>query len=568
MKILLLITTLFYTQVVHADQQLAELPQTIDVTIESNSTPEKCKLSEVKDVYLCNSANGYYIFLNENPYKLIDISTPNHIRYASIKKVADKNNVIFQDTLPEEIISLLDASTKVIRKDTKDNAKDNFFTLRDIKNDFEKIKKISDPKIKNAVNELQTQYANAEKNYNNVLNSDKIVLSLKDNSQQDCKRMPAANESSHCNVFECANPKDKNEKNLIIYDPEYFPSVLPVLQTIKNGQLVPSKDVIKITNPKSKMLLADVAAITEDTQDPYNYRVKEAEKILKTSMPNMAKNYAYLKDYFIIEYRDNQMFSCLQTPLIKQFDKASDDLFTKVSNLPLEILVRIIDDNVIVANYTDKNLAKENSCKVNGVYVAKDSLDSIDYLDSALTNVQKSPKDFIDLNKAYELFDKARAMNEIAWNYKADGCYARAHLMAREFEKEGIHVDKAWLKGDLGLPEENIQWNYHVAPLVYVKDANGKVTPTIIDPSVFPAPVPLEAWVKKISPYSYPKIEKTSFPFPVNVELAHRTVLSISSSNPYTPMESITNTEEKKMQLALDTMIEYKELSENPEASY
>lgn len=568
MKTLFLILLFCTLQSVQASQQgVSELPKAISITLENSDSPRECTQSGNSKVYLCFSLKENFVFLNENPYKVIDLSDPQNLRYSSLKKVQANKQVIYQDTLPSELVSLLDA-TKITNKETKDTVKDKFFKINQIKQDFEKFKNIPDPRIKAALIELPFQYYKAEQKYQEALSSDKITISLRDHTEQTCIRLPSSSPSVNCGVFECKNPKNAAEKNLIIYDQEFYPSVLPMLQTMKNGQLVPSSDVLKVSHAKNKSLLADVEAVIDNPEDTYNQRIKDAQKILKSSMPQMAKNYAYLKDYFVIEYRQTQMLSCKDVPLLRDFRKATDNLFNKVANIPLAILVDLIGGNLIEANYVDRALAAETHCRVNGVYISPDSLDAIDYLKSALSTVENSPKDFIDLETAYRLFDEARAMSDIAWNYKADGCYARAHLMARAFEKQGIHVDKAWLKGDLGIPEENIQWNYHVAPIVYVKDQNGKINPMIIDPSVFPTPVPLDSWVKKISQNSFPKLEKTNFPFPLNVELAHRTVLAISSSEPYTPMESINNTEETKMELARKTMEEYKELSESQQKEY
>lgn len=569
MKTLFFILLFCTLQGAHASQQgVSELPKAISITLENSDTPRECTYSGNNQVYLCFSLKENFIFLNENPYKVIDISDPQNLRYSSLKKVQSNKQIIYQDTLPEQVVSLLDATTKITNKETKDTIKDKFFKINQIKNDFEKFKNIPDPRIKAALAELPFQYYKAEKKYQEALSSDQITLSLRDNTEQNCTRLPSSNASTTCGVFECKNPKNVAEKNLVIYDPEFFPEVMPMLQTMRNGKFIPSSDVMAISHTKSKSLLADVEAIIDNPEDAYNERIANAQKILKSSMPHMAKNYAYLKDYFVIGYRQTQMLSCKDVPLLREFRQATDNLFNQVANIPLAVLVNILGEGLIETNYIDRSLAAENNCRVNGVYVTPDSLEAIEYLNSALSTVEKSPKDFIDIETAYRLFDEARSMNDIAWNYKTDGCYARAHLMARAFEKQGVHVDKAWLKGNLGLPEENIEWNYHVAPLVYVKDKNGKINPMIIDPSVFPSPVSLDEWVKKISPNSYPKLEKMNFPFPENVDLAHRTALAISSSEPYTPMESIYNTEETKMKFARQTMEEYKELSESQQKEY
>lgn len=567
MKTLFLIFSIIILRDTYASQEASELPKKISISIENVEEPQECKQSENNRIYLCSSQKGSFVFLNENPYKVIDISNPQKIHYSSLKKIQANQQVLFQDSLPPQMISLFEAVTKT-SKETKDTIKDKYFKMSQLKEDFEKLKNIQDPKIKAALMEFPFQFHQAEQKFKETLSSDQITISLRNNTEQNCTRLPPANSSTSCGVFECNNPKNPSEKNLIIYDPEFYPSVMPVLQSMKKGELVPSSDVMKISHAKSKALLADVEAIIDNPEDTYNHKIKEAQKILKSSMPQMAKNYAYLKDYFVIEYRQTQMLSCKDVPLLRDFRKATDNLFNKVANIPLAIVVHLLEENLIQANYIDKTLAAENHCRVNGVYVAPDALDAIDYLKSALSNIEKTPKDFIDVETAYKLFEQARAMDNIAWDYKADGCYARAHLMAREFEKQGIHVDKAWLKGDLGIPEENIEWNYHVAPLVYVKDKTGTITPMVIDPSVFHNPVPLDSWIKEISSNSFAKLEKTNFPFPLNVELANRTVLAISSSEPYTPLESIDNTEEVKMRLAQETMRQYKELSEEQQKEY
>jgi hypothetical protein len=109
-------------------------------------------------------------------------------------------------------------------------------------------------------------------------------------------------------------------------------------------------------------------------------------------------------------------------------------------------------------------------------------------------------------------------MDDIAWNYKQDGCYARAHLMARRFEAEGIRVDKAWIKGHLNIldPQNPISWNFHVAPLVYVQMPNGKMEKMVIDPSLFDKPITLDEWDKKMVKGTHGESARTAFPFPVN----------------------------------------------------
>ena len=156
-------------------------------------------------------------------------------------------------------------------------------------------------------------------------------------------------------------------------------------------------------------------------------------------------------------------------------------------------------------------------------------------------------------------------MEDIPWSFTQDGCFARAHLMARRFEAEGVRVDKAWLKGELYIPDSDplIEWKFHVAPMVYVEDGNGKVTRMIIDPSIFSKPVTVEEWDKKISKKTLRGSVLTAFPFPENAALLERASLSFSNSDPFLPKKDIDMTEEEKMEKAHSALNYFKTLETN-----
>lgn len=99
---------------------------------------------------------------------------------------------------------------------------------------------------------------------------------------------------------------------------------------------------------------------------------------------------------------------------------------------------------------------------------------------------------------AQELFDKVAKKEHIPFGYPEDGCYARAHEMARILEKEGVITAKAFIEGDLRVETSNspkgyVEWWYHVAPIIQV-EVDGKQQPYVIDPSIFDKPVPIEQW--------------------------------------------------------------------------
>lgn len=106
-------------------------------------------------------------------------------------------------------------------------------------------------------------------------------------------------------------------------------------------------------------------------------------------------------------------------------------------------------------------------------------------------------------DQANELFRKFVQNKEIPFKYPVDGCYARAHEMARMAEKEQVFMGKIYAEGFLQA-KTNFQkypivnWGWHVAPIAYVKQADNRAELMVFDPSLFGKPVSVEEWKKKM----------------------------------------------------------------------
>lgn len=89
----------------------------------------------------------------------------------------------------------------------------------------------------------------------------------------------------------------------------------------------------------------------------------------------------------------------------------------------------------------------------------------------------------------------------ITFQYKQNGCQARAHLM-RGYIEDSLHFasQKIFVFGSLraantGTCDGNcVGWGWHVAPLVNQADAAGTITQMVIDPSLFDKAVTVEEW--------------------------------------------------------------------------
>jgi hypothetical protein len=100
---------------------------------------------------------------------------------------------------------------------------------------------------------------------------------------------------------------------------------------------------------------------------------------------------------------------------------------------------------------------------------------------------------------ATRIFNDMKDESDIAFNYPIDGCYARAHIMNdRIAARYGVTPNKVWAFGDLNVattgPYGNVNWWYHVAPVVNVQRADGTVQPMVIDPSIAPGPITIDRW--------------------------------------------------------------------------
>jgi hypothetical protein len=105
--------------------------------------------------------------------------------------------------------------------------------------------------------------------------------------------------------------------------------------------------------------------------------------------------------------------------------------------------------------------------------------------------------------QAQHCFNVMRAQQDIAFGFVADGCYARAHLMARRLQQMGYRPNKAWaFAKDQRRPLRfgNTTWTYHVAPCLQVRTNSGAIRIWVIDPSMFGRAVDVDVWFNAMHP--------------------------------------------------------------------
>ena len=112
----------------------------------------------------------------------------------------------------------------------------------------------------------------------------------------------------------------------------------------------------------------------------------------------------------------------------------------------------------------------------------------------------------------------------IPYTYPVDGCYCRAHRMSSLLTEKGYASEKVFAvshvtataggtRGGLRVPtpyaedvasgEPAVDWWYHVAPIIKVRDDNGQLVETVLDPSIAPGPVTIDGWTRLMSNESF-----------------------------------------------------------------
>ncbi len=109
-----------------------------------------------------------------------------------------------------------------------------------------------------------------------------------------------------------------------------------------------------------------------------------------------------------------------------------------------------------------------------------------------------------------ELFEQLRINKSIPFAYVDDGCFARAHKMAVLLEDQGVITVKTFLMGDLRLVDVNhpkgfVDWWYHVAPSIYVKEIGALV---MFDPAAGNEPVSKKDWVYNLTSHPYGSVDQ------------------------------------------------------------
>jgi Glutaminase len=116
-----------------------------------------------------------------------------------------------------------------------------------------------------------------------------------------------------------------------------------------------------------------------------------------------------------------------------------------------------------------------------------------------------SPGNPLTLAQAEAVFKEVAGKSYIPFNWPRDGCYARAHEMRKLMTAEGIESRKVFNYASptgtgmevKGTSIGDVQWGYHVAPIIAVKGSDGVTRDMVIDPSLGDKLITVDEWKGK-----------------------------------------------------------------------
>lgn len=417
------------------------------------------------------------------------------------------------------------------------------------------LQTVTDPEAFSLIKDMLKQAQDTFDKSSAALSSTSVQVELDDGKKINCERLKPSTSTFPCNIYQCSPPSAG------FYVNTYFGGGTFISFDNTNDNITSLSEPAALWNPRDQekplnakidmsKMLGTMGAYTPPP--PLPGELDPATQMARQT-PRLSEELAWLGDPMFRMTLTSYIQTCDQVH-VEKLNQSVQKIREKIAEADLVQLVEV-SNNILTSRFINSDAIPENSCRDGDVWYRDQSYDY-----SRAFVAEATPKT-IDLATAQRLFNEARAMKDIAWDYKADGCYARAHLMAKRFEEQGIHVDKVWIKGDLRVPDAGITWNFHVAPIVYVENEQGEVKRMVIDPSLTDGPVSVEQWSSRMQKGGVGKTLETEFPFPQNSINFEHTSIAYSNSYPYLPSEQMGTSDEEKMQLSTETMERYLEFS-------
>lgn len=120
--------------------------------------------------------------------------------------------------------------------------------------------------------------------------------------------------------------------------------------------------------------------------------------------------------------------------------------------------------------------------------------------DSSTEETVSSAEELVDDTTFSSASKVVEGIDYLPFAYKVDGCYARSLYMAMELAATGRESNAifAFARQGTSLRVGDIEWGYHVAPLLFVGDDYKTARWMVLDPSIAKQPLEARQWIERM----------------------------------------------------------------------
>lgn len=470
-------------------------------SIVSNKKEHQCELKNLPN--FCEQSDGHKIFIMNDssniaaPYLYLELDkNDNIITNTSLQVKADNNVTLSKINIKKmDPIDLLDLQFK-------------------IHNELQRVDARKEVAISSLMKKIDKEITELKPNdHFKIVDQNKETL--------DCSSLDQVS-LMECSNIRCSSADKKKNYLLQIDLPKInSKSSFAVLKLEQNKhEILRDRDDIE-----SFEIYHNNKKVSQTQKESFSTYYEN--KIFKDN-PELEKNKKLVTFFSSNFYEASKSFMNKCSPKLKDIYENSSEHY---NNLIAKLELKLTLDSFKNLNFTTPAEIDGSYCNLHGIYIERGNVESVYTLLNKFQSKVK-PENGISLQKATELFNQYSKDDDFYWKYKADGCYARAELIAQDLAKQNIYSDKIWIQGfvDNGEPNTDIKWNYHVAPVVYIKDQKTKkLSEYVIDPALFDKPVPKEEWLNKTNKNTNKELIHSLVPGNTNAKNVSRNIYSISN---------------------------------------
>jgi len=488
----------------------------LEIYLVGNKTLKNCERKKNDTKFYCKHGDSEFLVTGDNfSYSAIELKKDKTLKAHDVDWIDDNGDPLYYPDL---------SSSEIFDPSTDDKYSGDVLNIKDISYNISKDLLEGDKIDFPIEEEVRSLYLKKKKKIADSLKKKKFIIENDEGKKVSCFK----SNNLKCQIMKCKS--DLHEERLLLMGSNPNTSSFEVLDLKGNQLSKNSFNAKRVYSSDGNLLIEKQSSPNFSKTVPAHFR-KNSNTFMKLVNNKISSN---------INFAFNSCGDVYKDRLQKIKHHANE-----VKNSADMVQYIDIINNEVASNLVNRQSLGDDKCISSGVYYSKEAYKQIKEI-----NV-KNEGEVVDLKKANELFESMKNMDSIEWNYTRDGCFARAHLMARELERKGVKVGKIWARGDLSavLDGQKESWFYHVAPVIYVKNKSGDVEEFVIDPALGKRPLSKKDWLKKMN-VDIKSVNKRPYPLADNSKFYGQNVFAITGVGPYDPELRIGLTEEQKVDRA------------------